>query len=143
MDSALFEAMETFSLDFSDDDKYLRSTELDPKKILNKIKTVPFRRGSGVKSPVTMQPTSRACDILTAQFGRGLEGMGQHYYFDSKNSQTHAWKFRTYKKDIGWLQCDFIFFPATLSIHELITGVQGSYYTELIYLQDYIFEFLK
>lgn len=40
-----------------------------------------------MKSPVTMHSTGRACDILIPQFGRGVEGMGQYYRFDSKNSQ--------------------------------------------------------
>lgn len=45
MDDGLCGAMGTFSLDFSDDDKYLKSTTLDPQKISNKIKNRPFRRG--------------------------------------------------------------------------------------------------
>ena len=131
MEDVLSKAMETFSLDLSDDDKYLKSTMLEQKKVLNKIKNTFFRLGPGVKSPITMHPIS------------SIFRMRQHYYFDSQRSQTHVWKFRTYKEDKGWLSCEFIFFPATLSIHELITSVQGSYYIELKYLQNYTFEFLK
>lgn len=76
MDVGLCKAMRTFSLDFSDDDKYPKSTTFDLKKISYKVKNRPFRRGSGMKSPVTMHSTGRACDILITQFGRGVEGMG-------------------------------------------------------------------
>ena len=143
MDLALCEAMETFSLDFDDSHKYVNSKLLDPVTVLHKIKSGAFRRGAGVKSPVSMHPTSRSCDILTTQFGRGLEGMGQHYYYDSENSDNNVWKFHIYKKDVGWIRCEFLFYPDSFTIRELITGCQGSYYVEIKYLQDYTFEFLK